>query len=174
MAPLLHQSLVKFSNHYFLQITYHILNGQIAFLGCVSLNVFSIDHFVKMSCHACKKKMVLSYMDPCMTLWKWLVKIEQANDFPSLWTFSCVFKEWLWTNDFSQLGQGNGFSPVRILSCFFNSSSSLQDLLHFVEANSFSPIFIFSWLFKALLYENDINFLSRQLAFLLCGTFHAF
>ena len=98
----------------------HILDGHMAFLGCVSLNVFSIDHFVKMSCHACKKKMVLSYMDPCMTLCIWLVKIEQANDFPPLWTFSCVFKEWSRTNYFSQLGQGKGFSPVWILSCLFN------------------------------------------------------
>ena len=85
---------------------------------------FQLTNLQKCLVTLATRKWLLSYMDPCMTLWKWLVKIEQANDFPPLWTFSCVFKEWLCTNDFSQLGQGNGFSLVWILSCFFNASSS--------------------------------------------------
>ena len=127
MAPLFHQSFDGFSNHYFVQITYHILNRQMAFLCCVSLNVFSIDQFAKMPCHACNKKMAYLLYGSlhAFQFLAWLCvydlsQIEQVNDFPPLWTFSCVVKEWSRTNYFSQLGQGKGFSPVWILSCLFN------------------------------------------------------
>ena len=51
------------------------------------------------------RKWLPSSMDPCMPfrLLPWLCvnglsQKEQANDFPPVWTFSCVFKEWLWAN----------------------------------------------------------------------------
>ena len=79
-----------------------------------------------------------------------------------------------YANDFSRLEQENGSSPVRILSCVFNEPFSVKDLLHFEQANGFSLQWILSWFFKAILCIKWLRFLNRQMAFPLCGSFHAF
>ena len=55
MASLLQGFFDGFSNHYFKQITYYILNRQMAFLLCGYFHVFSIDHF---ACHIVCKGLV--------------------------------------------------------------------------------------------------------------------
>ena len=63
------------------------------------------------------------------------------------------------------------FAP---LSCVFNLPFSVKDLLNFEQANGFSLQWILSWFFKAILCIKWLRFLNTQMAFPLCGSFHAF
>ena len=97
------------------------------------------------------RKWLPSSMDPCMPfrLLPWLCvnglsQKEQANDFPPVWTFSCVFKEWLWANFFQKWGKE--MASLLCGSCHFSSTH------HFLEM---------TW-----------YILNRQIAFLLNWSFH--
>ena len=61
----------------------HILNGQIASLGCVSLNVFQLTTLQKCLITLATRKWLLSYMNPCVTLCIWHVTNRTGKWFSS-------------------------------------------------------------------------------------------
>ena len=80
------------SNNFFVRITYHFLNKQMAFHLCGSLHDFFKYPFLEIICP---------------------VGIE--NGFSPVWVLSCFFKLVLCENDMSHLVQANGLSSVWVM-----------------------------------------------------------
>ena len=154
MAPLFHQSFDGFSNHYFVQITYHILNGQIALLGCVSLNVFSIDQFAKMPCHACNKKMASLLYGSLHDFVEMTCKNRTGKWFSSpVDIFMCrpgMIKNKLFFTVGARKGLLSCVDPVTFIQCiifvvffknvFFIAPICENILSHLEQANGFPPV----------------------------------